>query len=769
MSSIITNQTRTVDPYSDYNSNVVNRLTRIFSKGVNSIFHTSPIDVSISHISPLTNLTISTGSCFKDDVFISIDDPYTVDLEDPDYYTGNPFNEVGYYYVCLQYTYIKAKPAPVAHIKIFKPSQHSSLTSGYLFLKAVKVNFNGSIFYIDSVYDYDPSDPSIKRTFTQQYVGLEPFLPAFDTSSDTGRLIYCQDDKQVYYGGDNEWRNISINLYSYDTSLTSLHYLGYITSDSKVHPAIATAFSTFAQCVVVDSDMVQLSGLASISVQTGITINIGDKVYLSSTQAGKITNVEPAFNQLIGVCVDNSTPSVVSVLMNGLGSSGGIDPSLIDQITINENNIRQIASDTFGTDYVLNQETAGSNRTIGIFSNYATSINLSQYATWATAPLGGTIAEFVGCKIGDIRTIIFSNNLTTIKNNSNIITAVGTDVGGIINKTITFIHSGSNIWHEISNYSGTGGNTKIVSTISGASWIYSVHTSTTEDIDILTVHSENLIVSSYDDTYTEIELQEVTVENADILEVQVDYSLSSGNIEVCVAKADNYSTILHDSWILSSPGLYYANVDTGLLDANELIINCFNNGNLSKIIPVDIIILNSSTIQVWMNTNLIDVIVNFKSADQYSLTAGNWILSGSVYYQNIDITSLDATSYGTITTCLNSDTDEIFIPNKVKLVNINTVRVYSSVNSVNLHVNISVNNFIYSYNPSHSTPSSGYHAYVNISSIGSTDVCVSCYNASSSKMMVPNVDDISIDFVSINLMRILSSTNAVSVKVVIIG
>jgi len=184
---IYPSQTRSVDPYASYHSNVVNRLTRMISRGVDCLHSPASMEVEIDSTSPLTHVVVSKGEVFKDDVYFIIDDDFRVDFEDSKFYVSPPFNEAGYYYVLLDYKYVKARPAPKGSIKILKPSERSLFNKEqYVFLKAVKVTFNGSTFEIDSVYDWDPENTDNKREYCQYYIGTENSLPwPFNVDRDT--------------------------------------------------------------------------------------------------------------------------------------------------------------------------------------------------------------------------------------------------------------------------------------------------------------------------------------------------------------------------------------------------------------------------------------------------------------------------------------------------------------------------------------------------------------------------------------------------------
>ena len=122
--NVFPNQTRSIDPFAGYNSNVVNMLTRGTTQRANAdgsdcILGTHSLDIIWDGNSPSV-LTVLSGECFKDDVYIKVIDNFTIDLANIDFYLsdGNgALYENGWYYIVLNYTYSISKPAPQASIK----------------------------------------------------------------------------------------------------------------------------------------------------------------------------------------------------------------------------------------------------------------------------------------------------------------------------------------------------------------------------------------------------------------------------------------------------------------------------------------------------------------------------------------------------------------------------------------------------------------------------------------------------------------------------
>jgi len=207
MGNIYPSQLRTVDSYSEYNSNVVNRLTRIVTTGRNCLRNLPALQVTETSD---TTVQISTGMCFKDDVVIEIETAFNVDLEDLDFYIegGPAWNEAGYYFVLLSYIYEKAKPAPRAAVSILKPSQLSAYDStSYLFLACLDVSWNGATFQIDDVLSYYPTDPTIHREYAPIFIGVYESLPPWSLERQ-GELIYVIDEARLYFANETDWIKI---------------------------------------------------------------------------------------------------------------------------------------------------------------------------------------------------------------------------------------------------------------------------------------------------------------------------------------------------------------------------------------------------------------------------------------------------------------------------------------------------------------------------------------------------------------------------------
>ncbi|GIU69085.1 MAG: hypothetical protein KatS3mg002_0321 [Candidatus Woesearchaeota archaeon] len=125
MANVIPQQTRTVDPFTEYSSNVVNSLTKAITGDKNCIFATDALNVTQE---TSTILKVSKGVAFMSDVVIHIEEEFIINLADQDFYVSDtpggakppPLDTTGYYYVCLTYQYAKTKPPPSCVLFGFK-------------------------------------------------------------------------------------------------------------------------------------------------------------------------------------------------------------------------------------------------------------------------------------------------------------------------------------------------------------------------------------------------------------------------------------------------------------------------------------------------------------------------------------------------------------------------------------------------------------------------------------------------------------------------
>lgn len=331
MSNAAPSQVRTVDPFASYNSDTVNKLTRMLSFGNDGFATARSCDITLDATSA-TQVNMSVGVAYKDDMWIEITAAHVVDFTDSDQYYdfGTGFDENGYYYVVMSYIYAKQRPAPEAEILIIKPSQRYLYSPGgeWLFLKAVHVSWNGSSFVIDGVSSYDPDTPANKRLFITPYVGSEITLPTFIPQEDTSRIIYVEDEDDYHFGLSNKWSDPLSevgggSIIVANTSGFALGDLVYINSASSLSTAIVTTAKTTADGVVskvgIDGRVQTTGKVTDVKIQSGRTISVGDLLYLSQTEAGRVTDIRTSpFHQFVGRCeeVIDST-SINSLFVRG--------------------------------------------------------------------------------------------------------------------------------------------------------------------------------------------------------------------------------------------------------------------------------------------------------------------------------------------------------------------------------------------------------------------------------------------------------------------
>jgi len=156
---MIPTQIRAVDPHSSYNSDNVNRITRIITDGVDSV--AQDIDLLPSKYSN-TSISVTSGVCVKDDVMIQLTDPISAVSSNVagDYVEGtistNPYG-----YIVLTYQYVKT-PIPVqAKLQILGIVANYDPT---LFLFLGRVNFT-TPGVIDTIQLDDPDvSPVLQRS-----------------------------------------------------------------------------------------------------------------------------------------------------------------------------------------------------------------------------------------------------------------------------------------------------------------------------------------------------------------------------------------------------------------------------------------------------------------------------------------------------------------------------------------------------------------------------------------------------------------------------
>ena len=213
--------------------------------------------------------------------------------------------------------------------------------------------------------------------------------------------------------------------------------------------------------VVVDANHV-----ASRIVETGFRYDIGDnqlEVYLNGQYLRNVEWIEgnqygeyeeytnysvrfvPAYISIGDIVRFRVTSANYSSVFSGQGT-GGATKDLEDL----QKNLEQLGKEVFGDNYVFNYTGNPSTRTIGVITNNDSTPDVSGYRTWKTA-IGGLaveISNFTQCRADDVKYIIFSNGLTTIKSNANIKLQGGIDFTGSAGDTIQLIYDGY-VWYEL--------------------------------------------------------------------------------------------------------------------------------------------------------------------------------------------------------------------------------------------------------------------------------------------------------------------------------
>jgi len=239
MGNPVPSQIRSVDPYASYNSDVVNKLTRIISDGKNILLSPSPIDVSSN---TETTVKAEAGKAIMQDVLIEIED-IIVDLADTDFYidsSGGVWNETGYYYVVLHYKYDKTSPPPEASIKIILPSQKANIYDHniHLFLKCLEVANEGSGNKIVALWDYDPDDPSVNRPDLIGGVNSGSFVSTDKNTTGLGSSLYSVGSGETDRFNEMWVRNLNVETITY-TNLPGTGSYGTAVYDSGLYGDLA--------------------------------------------------------------------------------------------------------------------------------------------------------------------------------------------------------------------------------------------------------------------------------------------------------------------------------------------------------------------------------------------------------------------------------------------------------------------------------------------------------------------------------------------------
>ncbi len=111
-------------------------------------------------------------------------------------------------------------------------------------------------------------------------------------------IIIPDDSFQDWFNKQNEVINEINKIHAFlevDTHSTSVGMFGYIDSSGTVQPADASSSLTYSNCFVIESanpgKAIGSGYIKDVQVENAVTVSIGDSIYLSENEPGKVTNV----------------------------------------------------------------------------------------------------------------------------------------------------------------------------------------------------------------------------------------------------------------------------------------------------------------------------------------------------------------------------------------------------------------------------------------------------------------------------------------------
>ena len=590
MASSIPDQDRMVDPFASYNSNEVNRLTEMVGLGENGIITYPSLQVSVNDS---TSVIVSEGYVLKDDVLIKITSPHIVSFYDADHYTDPtpPIPESGYNYIVLDYTYVKSRPAPKASIKILKNSDRHLYTSAsnlYLLQVVHIIELTPNNYEISGVFDYDPDTPTNQREGVKTFTGAKFDIPTH-TSGDQGRTLYSSEEDDFAFGLSNRWirlQDLATTGVTKDTMLLAKGDLVYFNSIGGVSKAISTmARSTADGVVTIVGSMydnppgkIETAGkVEDVPIQSGVVLNVGDLLYLSLTEAGKVTNIEVyPFTQFVGRCLEKTGGGTTCTMLFVRG---------------------YISSSTSAEDAVGFSETL----TVG---------------NWIYD--GGLKAYYQDI---DISSLLDPNALVSARDTTSdlIIEPYLVDFQDSTSEVrIWMPDATTELDITIVGRKGTAGKVELVrDTLAGGFWLASGGRYY-QDVDITTIGTKNVVVELYDDIDDKrIKPDDLELVNANTLRVWMEDSTSTLNLTAIgpnVASPNTYSGMrvsLQDTAWVASGGSYYQDIGIVILNEKDVLINVKDSSNGEKIEPEDIEFLNTTSVRIWMpdDTKTLEVLV----------------------------------------------------------------------------------------------------------------------------------------------------------------
>ncbi|GIU69087.1 MAG: hypothetical protein KatS3mg002_0323 [Candidatus Woesearchaeota archaeon] len=319
-------QERTIDPFSDRNSANVNKFSQILTRGKNVILNYN--DFQLTKLSN-TTFKVSAGSCIIDNVLIKVTNDTVIDITSTNsFFSNGTTTATGKYYVCLKYNYSRSRPAPQAGFVILKPNEHGLVTANkLLFIGVLNIIQSSGVYVIDTVENSDLNDlTNGSRQYVDFFAGIYPNLPTFNANIHTGMIIFSENDGGIYFGNSSGWEKITQLKYTMNTSACNPGDLFKFADSAGTQATPITGPSDIDNIIgVVETSgsvgTVIYSGRMTVNVESGITINAGDLLYISSTENGKVTNIGDLDDIPIGIALTQSNSGKVDILLRIKGSS----------------------------------------------------------------------------------------------------------------------------------------------------------------------------------------------------------------------------------------------------------------------------------------------------------------------------------------------------------------------------------------------------------------------------------------------------------------
>jgi hypothetical protein len=245
MGNPVPTQIRTVDPYSSFESDNVNKINRMITSGDDCLVYPN-----LPYVEIITSNTIKVhgGNYVKDDVLIETED-LAIDMNDGDYYlTGSAWASSGTYYVVLKYTYQITSPVPSAQIQIIHPSGRAAFDadpSPYVFINALTVDTTSGL-EVTAILSTDPDYPTTaKRTIRGGGAGVvntEIYTSSTTATGDEDTILVSNNTTiTLPLASSSDKRLTIINT---DGNTTTINRAGSDTIDGATSVVMNTQYST---------------------------------------------------------------------------------------------------------------------------------------------------------------------------------------------------------------------------------------------------------------------------------------------------------------------------------------------------------------------------------------------------------------------------------------------------------------------------------------------------------------------------------------------